>query len=152
VSLDYSPTGQWLASADVRGGLTIWNMTSRQAHFSTNLLDGRVNALAFSADGRFLAQSTPNQISLWETGRWQRTRTLPQRQVTHLAFSPDGSVLAAANGREVCLWRPADAVLWKRLPTSAREPEPRRLAFTAGGELLAVADANGRVTYWDWRA
>jgi WD40 repeat protein/serine/threonine protein kinase len=152
VSLDYSPTGQWLASADVRGGLTIWNITSRQAQFSTNLLEGRVNALAFSADGQILAQSTPNQISLWETARWQRTRTLPQRQVLHLAFSPDGTVLAAANGREVCLWRPAAAVLWKRLSTSAREPEPGKLAFTARGELLAVADANGRVTYWDWHA
>jgi WD40 repeat protein len=155
VAMDYSANGQWLASADLRGELKIWDMPGRREHLSTNLLEGRVNVLAFSADGRWLALSTSKQIWLWETAHWTRVATLPQPQVSHLSFCPDGSVLAAVNGRQVCLWRLAERApkaAWSCLPSNQREPEPRKLAFTAGGEVLAVGDANGRVTYWDWRA
>ncbi|HLK59124.1 MAG TPA: hypothetical protein VKU00_21360 [Chthonomonadaceae bacterium] len=79
---------------------------------------GSVTALAFSADGKWLAAGdsdtageTPGAnaaVMLWETAHWKPTHTLAvdhKRSIGLVAFSPDGKTLATGdNSDAIALW------------------------------------------------
>jgi WD40 repeat protein len=60
---------------------------------------GRIDALAFSADGRQLASSGDRTLQRWDltSGRPVPDSTIPDGLVPALAFSPDGQLLAWGN-------------------------------------------------------
>jgi WD40 repeat protein len=104
-SLAYSPDGQWLASAELDGTATLWDVASGQA---VALLErpagqpgpagGFLWSVGFSPGGNLLAGgSSDGFLLLWDLSAQPPGRlALPahQRAVTSLAFSPDGLRLA----------------------------------------------------------
>lgn len=66
---------------------------------------------------------------------------------TQIAVSPDGAYLATIrdDGTHVKLWRTDD---WSELPALQHERQIKAIVFSSTG-LLAAADAEGRVTFWD---
>jgi WD40 repeat protein len=111
-----------------------------------------VAALAFSADGKFLASaggadSSRAAVHLWSAATGQRLRELHEPFATCVAFAPGGKVLITGSGvGAVRLW-------------PLQGGEPRKLLADLGkvnavtvspdGRRVAAAGANGAVGQWD---
>ncbi|HNT23807.1 MAG TPA: LysM peptidoglycan-binding domain-containing protein [Anaerolineales bacterium] len=67
--LVFSPDGAYLASGTLEQGLWLWNLLDHQAGvvMPYNANPGGVRALAFSADGAWLATGLPSGLTLWRS-------------------------------------------------------------------------------------
>jgi WD40 repeat protein len=139
-ALAFSPEGQCLAAVDIRGRLTIWNAaTDRQIAVVSNYRKTNSReALAFSADGSYLASSNAHTIRVWRLDAAKEKRVFPEhaRGVPCLAFNHDGSQLASGSkDRTVRLWDFASGKVLKTFKTAG---PVQSLAFSADGRLLAI--------------
>ena len=115
----------------------------------------RIQSLAISPDGRFLASGgIDNMLRLWDIGNRQEIFTLQpplKGEIYAIAFSPNSDVLASAGThKEIHLWSVAERTLIGTLNT---EKFVRTLAFDSDGHFLAVGvDAKVRVWNMETRA
>jgi WD40 repeat protein len=123
---------------------------------SSPLVD-RVTALAFSADGRWLASgggepSRGGEIKIWDVQERRLMADLPEIHsdtVLSLAFSPDGKYLASGAADKF-----ARVVEWER-EKLARTFEGHThhvtgVAWKADGRTLATSGADNVVKVWDF--
>lgn len=114
-ALAFSPDGSRLAIGSPPqfgdpGGVDVWALEDGRGIRDLRGLPGRVEQLAYSADGRLVAALDHGwRVAAWDraTGRLVRAFEAPRGQTPDnaaLAFSPDGSRLAVAAGREAVLW------------------------------------------------
>ena len=108
--------------------------------------DGKVLALAFSKDHRWLASESVNgKIAIWDA-RGQKQIT-PEMQGSSLvsaalAFSPDGRWLASASAQAALVWDTTTWKLIKKLPHPGHHAGDNKIssvAFNPDGSLLATA-------------
>ncbi len=117
----------------------------------------RVNALAFSRDGKQLATgsgepSRGGEIKLWDVANGQLVRDIPKVHsdaVFSLEFSPDGKLLASGSADKMA--RVLDLATGK----VARSFEGHThhvlgVSWSADGRTLATAGADGMVKVWDF--
>ncbi len=118
-------------------------------------LTDRVNALAFSPDGKLLATgsgdpSRSGEIKLWDlsTGRLVREFVKPHKDaVLALDFSHDGRQLASgAADRAVRLWEVATGTQLRNL--EAHSNHVLAVSLRHDGRMLASAGADGAVRTW----
>ncbi len=117
----------------------------------------RVNALAFSPDGKTLAvgsgePSRSGDISLWNMGdgalkaRWDEAHL---DSVLALEFSPDGRLLASGGAdKALRVFDAATGNLVKNL--EGHTHHVLGVSWRADGRLLASAGADAVVKIWDW--
>ena len=120
--------------------------------------EGRINSIAFSPDGEFLASASSDcSVRVWRV-----TDGLPvtvfrphQRMVMEIAYSPDGTLLATA-GEDgfIHLWNTKDWSLAASLTADgesftdvAISPDGRFLA--AGSRSLESVNAWGNIVLWN---
>jgi WD40 repeat protein len=157
-SLAYSPDGKTLAAV---GGMVapvgnpstdvfLWDTTD----FRERRLDqapGRLCAVAFSPDGKTLAAHLASgNVRLWGVEKAQQIAFLqnpnPARGSSFgsAAFPPDGRTLAVAMRTKVLLWdAPSGSAGFsfaQAVRTSPPDPGLHCVAFSPGGQLLAVAE------------
>ncbi|MCI0464163.1 MAG: WD40 repeat domain-containing protein [Gemmataceae bacterium] len=110
-----------------------------------------VTAVAFSADGKFLATSSADQTArLWEVAQGQEVLMLKghTEAVTCLAFSPDGRRLATGSAdRTVRVWDVANGEM--RLALRGHTGAISAVAFAPDGRALASAGLDREVRSWD---
>jgi WD40 repeat protein len=120
---------------------------------------GRVDGMAFSPDGKYLAASLsggpsgekriPGDVRIWEVATGQEVRAFkgPTSDVTAVAFSPDGSRLAAACSVEmaVLVWDVKTGEQTLRL--AGNRDWLAAMAYSANGER--IASVGGDVRIWD---
>jgi WD40 repeat protein len=144
-----APGGSAFAAVGEAGAILVW----RRGEASPRVLSGsqgRVNALAMSSDGRWLASSGDDRlVRVWdvEAGSVLRRFEGHRAPVWVLAFSPDGKLLASAgDDDELRVWT-LESGEARRYPSKdlvysvAFSPDSQRLAWTGGGaagSLLAV--------------
>jgi WD40 repeat protein len=132
-----------LEQVPARFRLTPWRLLKSYVAGSLCTLHGhrgRVNSVAFAADGQVLASANDTTIKLWDARTGQELRTLRGHTgwVRSVAFAADGHVLASASDDgTVKLW---DARTGQELRTLPGHTEwVSSVAFAPDGQVLASA-------------
>ena len=116
------------------------------------------NSVAFSPDGKLLADADAHIVRLWNPATGQAVGaplpadTSTGNGVYGVAFSPDSKLLASADGDgTVRLWNPATGrAVGAPLPADTGPGGGvQEVAFSPDGKLLASADVNGTVRLWN---
>lgn len=166
--IDFSPHGDLLVSADYDGKLRIWNLHTHQL---LRTLDAKpkISAVAFSPDGRTLANSAGGgvqMIQLWDTytGNHKLNITQGGSSIFYLVFSPDGQTLASATLSDtIQLWDTTtgqerftfDEGSGGGTTTIRFRFGGPRLSFSPDGKILAstavynMRGANKRIKLWN---
>lgn len=162
----FSPDGLQLASASVDGSVKVWESATGKPieQLWTNV--AAVNAIAFSADGRWLAfagqgpevhvegaghltQTNAGVVGLFDRNQrsWRLAR-IHQGEARSVAFDPQGDLLASAGPTNVAVFRTAvfpEGPQWN-LPVR----EAVWAALNGDGRLVAAVGRTGRVQLFRW--
>lgn len=136
--------GEYVASAGDDGLVKLWRwqagslclLHSLQGH------DGRVYAVAFSPDGRFLASGgRDGHTVIWDVASGQQLLQLARGglDVFALSFSPDGRQLATGSfDSALRVWDVATgSMLWQQ---EAHSRAIRGVYFATGGQIYSVSE------------
>ena len=173
--VEWSPTGDTLASVSSNGDIRLWDAASGASLQQwQNMVEGKRRSLiTWSPDGETLASPSRSGIMRWDVASG---RPIPNSESAEVGFdrrnlqsaewSPDGEVIAAASGENIYVWDTQSenySQTW-RSPSSDLEllewsPDGQRLASTGrdgftqiwskAGELLTTLQlANRQYPVW----
>ena len=145
---EFSSDGKLLAAAGQDGALRVWDVARRVRRFYFPAHTNPLFAVAWSPDGRFVADASGDRSSfVWEVRgieHGERVATLAGHQsaVTSVAFSADGgSILTGSADGTARLW---DTRFEQDLqPLGAHRGGAVTASFGAGGRLVVSAGADG---------
>jgi WD40 repeat protein len=175
LSLAFHPGGKLLASAGLpepfanifgerRGEVKLWDVVAgREKRLiwewgrSVKGVGNRVNALAFSPDGKLLATAGRDGLLLWDWATGRRIPRVmghpPNGAVTCLAFSRGGKWLASGGpDGSVRLWDVRTAKQVREFPRAGERfgrVSVLGVALDRSGDRLAAGYDNGTVAIWD---
>jgi WD40 repeat protein len=149
-----NPKTNALASAHYDGTVKVWDIGGGADCPTFTILahSEAVLAVAYSADGRFLASAggrdQENNLGIWEaaTGNSIRKRFISPGVVRSVAFSPDGRFLACAPGKCVSL---VDVQTGRELFNTEGGDQNSRVVFSPDGRWLVAASGGQRVRLLD---
>jgi RNA polymerase sigma factor (sigma-70 family) len=112
LSLRFSPDGQTLATQAYDTRIYFWDPATGKKRRELAGHRGRVNAFAFSPDGKQIASCSAGDdvVRLWDVAAGKEVRQLEGhgRDVYAVAWSPDGKTVASAGGDQTLrFWDPA---------------------------------------------
>jgi WD40 repeat protein len=101
-ALAVTPDGSLAAKGAAAGCVEVWDTQTGVRRWSGPPQSGRVQALAFSADGKRLVSLSGGALSVWDvrTGdEIRRFRARPEEGTGRLALAPDGRTVAVGSRR-----------------------------------------------------
>jgi WD40 repeat protein len=160
--LGFSSDGRYLATSGAGGvqvldggrGPQLLSLRGRHAsHHHTTV--------AFSPDGRLLADGGPSRASLWDAATGEEQSPLPPLAglVLNLVFSPDSRFLAtiAVSTDVGHLTEPGEVKVWdlaqrqEVLAFTGHRAPPSAIDFSPDGRRIATAARDGVIKVWDAR-
>lgn len=148
----FSHDGQFLAGAEERGSIVLWNFHSRERVAQIRGHGGYVTSIQFAPDGRsLLSTSRDGTVRLWETiASKRRVRPGGETNYKMIEFLPSGQLLGVAAGAFDYI-EPATGRLIRRVSTDAnlRRLVPQGSELSRDGSRLVVMDQAGfRMARW----
>jgi WD40 repeat protein len=154
----FSPgDGRYLAAAGWSRGARVWDVSDPRHPRVIDLrgqLDATAVSVSFSPDGRSLATSNSNMVTLWRVGNgesWEAWATLKGHSnlVGSVLFLNGGRMLASGSlDRTVKLWDITHAGA-ERDVLSGHTGRVYALAFMPDGRTLVSGDTYGMIKRWD---
>lgn len=162
-ALAFAPSGELISTAGENAALA-WNLTAEWKLERTigsgnagSPLTDRVNAVAFSRDGRQLATgsgepSRGGELKLWDATNGQLVRDFPKVHsdaVLSVEFSPDGQWLASGAADKMA--RVCELATGKLVRNfEGHTHHVLGVSWSADGRTLATAGGDGMVKVWDF--
>ncbi len=140
-SVEFSPDGVLLATADRNGGIVVWEAQTGREYSVLAGHPNAVTALSWRIDSNFLASgSEDGSIKLWEMENGSQVKTWGAHGggVTSLAFTRDGQLVSCG--------RDGVARLWDQKWSA-------KTGYSGFGDLplcVAYCDESNRVVAGDW--
>lgn len=146
--ISFSPDGKYLATANMDGMPTIWDIftAGKVLSLETGLLPSK--AIAYNPDGSLLATGGDEGIvQVWDARHGAELFSLELGGIIHaLSFSPDGNYLAAASeDGNIKVWEAGTGNIVSSPP---RQSGMYDVAFLADGRY-ATAGQDGTTRVWD---
>jgi WD40 repeat protein len=146
-SLAFSPDGRILASA-ANGDVKLWDVASGR-ELKTFDVQGFVNCLAFSADGKTLAGGTEfHYLYLWDVPDLRELKNWTTAgRVMSVSFMPDRHTLASS-AFYIEFWDSRSGRHRRSLPAEVFTNE-HSAAFSLDGQILATAHEGSGIMLFD---
>ncbi len=157
IKIAFSPDGKFIASSCSDRRVRVWNLINGQLlrAFDIDHRYSNNNAIAFSSDGRTLANGT----TLWDIHTGQHKNTLKWHhsdRVQAMTFSPDGKMIATTTRRSnVRLWDAASGQEIAKLHEGGEyTSQNHQVVFSPDGTKLSAIVSprnrqNGSVMLWN---
>jgi WD40 repeat protein/serine/threonine protein kinase len=159
----FSPDGRRLVAGSglnyVQGELCLWDAATGAELFRKELPYGRVNGVAFSGDGRWIATALgmadvnaeimKGQFEILDAGTGAVIHMLPEGrgEVGAVAFSPDNRRVAMAGPDDVSLWDTRGP--WKKATLIIPTGKVKAVAFSPDGKRLVTVSRDTGIELWD---
>jgi WD40 repeat protein/transcriptional regulator with XRE-family HTH domain len=146
--VSFSPDGKRLAAANLDGMPRVWELASQKEVLFLETGLGPSKAIAYSAEGNWLATGGDEGIvKIWDAKRGDERYSLSLGGIIHaVAFEPDGVRLAAASeDGGVKVWDVTTGLETVSLPRTSGLYD---VAFLAAGRI-ATAGQDGTTRLWD---
>jgi WD40 repeat protein len=146
-----SQDGGFLALGGMRGALALWDTTSGQRVWQSQVHQSTIRQTSFSRDERLLGTASEDFLAkVLDAATGKQTAVLDGHtdQVFSIAFSPDGQTVATGSIDDTArLW---NIQTGKLLATLAGHKEGVfHVAFSRDGQTLATASDDQTVRLWD---
>jgi len=147
--ISFSPDGKYLATANMDGASTIWDIATSSKVLSLMAVETLPpKAIDYSPDGKLLANGgDAGMVQVWDAKQGTKLFTGELGGIIHaLSFSPDGNHLAAASeDGGIKVW---DARTGEVVSSPPRQSGMYNIAFLADGRY-ATAGQDGTTRVWD---
>ena len=147
-TIAFSPDGKTLASGNVNGDITLWNISTRipeglqPPNQSYPVID-----IAISPDGKSLGVSGGGDTFLWDISSGNSSDPYGVNP-GFTAFSSDGNLwIAGGDGYVVLIDRSSEEPSTRLLTLSDFSGEAA--AFSPDGKTIVYLDSNGNIVLWD---
>ena len=157
LSLDFSPDGQWLASADADTDLRIYESRTGALRATTSALLLETFAITFAADSKSLyAGGADKTVSVIDVAAGNVVRKFPQQPdaVSELRRSTDGKILLVLYFDETGTAKPTPVVAWNVAEESVEgqvsKPDvtPNGGGFSGNGRAIFTSSAGAKLQVW----
>lgn len=148
-SLAFHPDGSLLATGAEDGAVVLWNAADGRELRRFAAQSGKIHALAFRLDGRYLAFAAEDRVARVIDMEGRTVGHFPHEgAVRTVAFGSDGRTLVTGGGdRLVRVW---DLVARRESRSlAAHEGTVHAVAFSAGDRCVASVGADRTVRIWD---
>ena len=108
-------------------------------------LDGVINAIAFSPDGRYLVSSTRSALQMWEVATGELVVDYGDAYSSSPVFSPDGSRLATIQLDRLRIW---DATTNQLIHETESPDFLRSLVYSPDGTLI-IGMSYEQIFFWN---
>ena len=145
----FSPNGEWLATADRNGGLTIWDADNGLEVHTVAGHKSMVTGLSWRDDSKLLVSvSEDGTAKVWEMSEGKQVRTWNPHPTGALSVDQahDGRVVTCGRDKQITIWS-ADGAKQKTIEFTNEMPV--RGVFSHDGGRLIATDWLGRVTVWN---
>ncbi len=150
-SLAYSPNGTFIAAGGDRGGIRVWDASTKEKIVDFYAHGSAVNCLAYSSDGSTLVSgSADGTLRVWnsKTGKRIKQWTAHESEVNCVQQHPSLDMIASVgNDGMFHLWQTESGTPLQS-ETSAGEGKLTSVAFSSDGTLLATGGELGNVHLW----
>ncbi len=147
-SVEFSPDGRLLATADRAGGLVLWEATTGREYAVPAGHKGPITAVSWRRDSKALATSSEDgSVRIWDPEKVKPVRswTAHPGGVTCVQFAVDGSLVTGGRDRRVTHWD-ANGKVKKAFPPL--KDIVLSVCITCDGQRIFAGDWLGHVTGW----
>ena len=160
LSVDYSPDGKYVASANKNGLVYIWSAATLKSVATLTIVEHTENyngygamSAAYSPDGKSLAAvGADGRLSVWDTATWKPKYQLTagQGKINTVVYSPDGKYIATGGVDSVArVWDSASGKQVYNFP-DGNKTGVETLSFSVDSTVL-FSGGDDDLTIYAWQ-